>query len=492
VNMSEPKGYSFNDNLIERNMEKVWMCTAKKFSYKLAEAGEGCLMSKFDLKDAYKNIPAKPKDWRLQGFSWLGRYFFETRMIFGASPSVANFDILGATLVELAVAESGVPRHLVSRALDDIPVLAPKGTNWSAKFGNAFKSICADCGVKVAENCPRNVKAFENQKKGTVLGIVFDSVKQEWSLAREKADKIIRAIQVFSETTYVDLKQTQSVMGLVNDLAQMSPILKFFKYSGNSFLGSFSGNEAIVKSPSSQLKKDLMVCLKVANQARVGLPIAFRPSSPPLKAKQFFSDAAGAKFSMCNGTRVNHSAENDRGAACLEVEDEKVTWWGQVTWPLSFLNEKLDARGRSFGCKTTTLEALGMLIPFLAIPKEVAGLHVVVHVDNMALVYGWMNGNVKNDETASILLRSLALVASYLGTIVHVVHIARCSDEWSDLADKLSRKSTMTAEVRKKLRFARKGVIPRVVTDWLQRPSENWDLPFKLLESVVMSSVLNL
>jgi hypothetical protein len=127
-----------------------------------------------------------------------------------------------------------------------------------------------------------------------------------------------------------------------------------------------------------------------------------------------------------------------------------------------------------------------------SIPREVAGLHVILHVDNMALVYRWMKGNVKNDEKASILLRSLALITSYLGTIVHVVHVARCSDEWSELADRLSRKSTMTAEVRKKFRFARKVVIPRVVTDWLQRPSEDWDLPFKLLESVVMFADLNL
>jgi hypothetical protein len=491
INMSEPKGYSFNDNLIERNMEKVWMCTAKKFSFMLAEAGVGCTMSKFDLKDAYKNIPARPEDWRIQGFSWLGRYFFETKMIFGASPSVSNFDILGATLVELAVAESGIPRQLVARALDDIPVLAPKGSDWTERFGSAFRKICLDCGVRVADNCANNIKAFENQKQGTVLGIIFNADKQEWSLAREKADKIIRSIQVFCETSYADLKQTQSVMGLVNDLSQMSPFLKFFKYSGNNFLGSFAGNELIVKTPTNQLKRDLLVCAKVANHARRGLPIAHRPSQPPIVVKELFSDAAGAKFSMYNGSRVNHSAENDRGAACFEVIDDNVVWWGQVIWPLSFLNEAMDSKGRSYGCKTTTLEAVGMLIPFLSIPRELAGQHVVLHVDNMALVYGWMNGNVKNDESASILLRAIAVIAAYLGSVVHVVHIARCSDVWSELADSLSRKSTMSAEVRGKIRFARKVVVPDIIYDWLRSPSESWDLPFNLLSVIKRSACID-
>jgi hypothetical protein len=56
----------------------------------------------------------------------------------------------------------------------------------------------------------------------------------------------------------------------------------------------------------------------------------------------------------------------------------------------------------------------------------------------MALVYGWMNGNVKNDKKDSILFRAIAIIASYLGTVVHVVHVANvanCSVEWSELSN---------------------------------------------------------
>jgi hypothetical protein len=72
-------------------------------------------MSKYDLKDAFKNIPARKEDWGKQGFKWLGRFFLETQMIFGASPSVSNFDRLGSTLLELAVLNSGFPRFRVHR-----------------------------------------------------------------------------------------------------------------------------------------------------------------------------------------------------------------------------------------------------------------------------------------------------------------------------------------------------------------------------------------
>lgn len=81
LNMSGPKGKSFNDNVMKEKPEKIHMATAKQFGYKLKECGVGALFSKFDIKDVYKLIPAKPKDHRLQGFEWVGRYFIETQTV---------------------------------------------------------------------------------------------------------------------------------------------------------------------------------------------------------------------------------------------------------------------------------------------------------------------------------------------------------------------------------------------------------------------------
>jgi hypothetical protein len=484
INMSEPKGQSFNDNVKESLVEKVWMCTAKKFSYKVIEAGEGALMSKFDLKDAYKNIPAKTEDWRLQGFQWCGKYFFETKMIFGASPSVANFDILGSTLVELAVRKSGIPRRLVSRALDDIPVLAPHGSNWTYKFGRALKEIAKDCGIRIAENCPENKKAFEHQTEGTVLGIIFNTNKLEWSLSSEKAEKIICKIQEFSSAKYVDLKKTQSVMGVVNDLAQMAPYLRVFKHSGNNLLGSFAGNEEILKVVPNQVKKDLLVCAKLAEEAKRGLPIAHKPVAPPLSKKVFYSDAAGAKFGMHKGNRVNLSIESDRGAACIEILEEEVVWWATITWPLEFLNNARDSKGAYFGSKSATLEMIGVILPFLSIPQELAGKNLVIFVDNMSIVYGWENGYVKNDSAASILIRALQLISMYLGAPIYIEHVGRCSNKWATMADSLSRRSTTTIRDRWLLRNAKKSSQPESILKWLTNPEEDWDLPLVLMEGL--------
>jgi len=107
MNLSKPKDGCFNDNVDTSRMEKVRMSSAKEFGYSVVECGIGARMWKFDMTDAYKNLPAKLADLRLQGFSWLQAYFIETQQVFGASTAVASFDRLGNTILAFTVAVTG-------------------------------------------------------------------------------------------------------------------------------------------------------------------------------------------------------------------------------------------------------------------------------------------------------------------------------------------------------------------------------------------------
>jgi hypothetical protein len=110
-----------------------------------------------------------------------------------------------------------------------------------------------------------------------------------------------------------------------------------------------------------------------------------------LRVKEFYSDAVGRYFAMMRGQRVNLNDLQDRGVACVEVESGKVTWWCSLTWPEYFLNEAVDSKGAYYGSKTTTLETVGVLLPFLTIPEQMCGRNVVFTVDNVAVVFGWDN-----------------------------------------------------------------------------------------------------
>jgi hypothetical protein len=151
-------------------------------------------MYKTDVRDAYKLVPAKIEDLRLQGFSFLDKYFCETRMAFGGKPSVSNYDIVGNTIFTLAKVDCEIPSILVDRCVDDVPVVSPANKDWAGKFTYKYKEICSELGIELAENCPKFEKAFENTTYGKVLGKFFDTEKLSWSLPLDKKSDLIHDI----------------------------------------------------------------------------------------------------------------------------------------------------------------------------------------------------------------------------------------------------------------------------------------------------------
>jgi hypothetical protein len=185
-------------------------------------------------------------------------------------PSVSNFDRLGNTILTLVLSQCRIPRVLVFRTLDDVPVVAPEKTSWCEEFSSTYQKVCRQVNIKLAVECPNNEKAFTNQVEGTVLGIRFNTKKMEWSLQKEKADELIRRILWAIHTDGFSLKETQQLIGSLNDLSQMCLFVKPYRALANSFLGSFRGNEQLLQMLSEKAKADLMVCARVAETARSG------------------------------------------------------------------------------------------------------------------------------------------------------------------------------------------------------------------------------
>ena len=101
----------------------------------------------------------------------------------------------------------------------------------------------------------------------------------------------------------------------------------------------------------------------------------------------------------------------------------------------------MDENGVLFGHKSTTLVSVGLLLPLLAFPGKVCGRHIVIRVNNIAVVYGWAKGLVKNEKTASEVLKAVQYLAGFMGVTVHVEHVPRMSDPLAKVADELSRKT---------------------------------------------------
>jgi len=485
MNLSGPEGESFNDAIIEEALEKVHMSTARLFGYSVVDCGYGARMWKWDMEDAYKNLPAKLCDLRLQGFMWLGRYFLETRQAFGAKSAVAAFDRLGRVIADLALATCNLPRRFLHRTLDDLPIVTPRDSSEGPKFAEAYRMTCEQVGISLAQNCPLLEKAFEDSTVGTVLGIRFCTTDLSWSISPAKYNKILAHIQGPLLGDPVDLLTMQTLLGHLNDLGQMLQFARGFKYHLTKVLKSLSeGPPRLVPLPALAIS-DLAVWARMLEAARDGLPIPRRTLPPSMAALTFVSDAAGARFARVNGRFIPFGEQGDRGGASINaVEDTEVWFYATVTWPVNLLLHARDSEDHAYGCKSPTLEAIAMILPFLCCPELLLGREVLLLTDNESVVFGWEARRLPNDESASVFIRSLHIISHYLGAHVTVQHLPRMSTASAVLADRLTRQSTTGLAERAAVGNAPVRPIPEDLLTWLRDPFEDWDLPCRLLRAV--------
>ena len=100
-----------------------------------------------------------------------------------------------------------------------------------------------------------------------------------WFLAKEKADKVITRCSEALGKSPVELNQVQKLMGSINDVAQMRPLMRAHKWLGNHFMKKFKGKENISLMIPELFKQDLVTIMKRVESSRTGLPIAACPAS---------------------------------------------------------------------------------------------------------------------------------------------------------------------------------------------------------------------
>jgi hypothetical protein len=377
--------------------------------------------------------------------------------------------MLGNTVLRIVLVNCSILDSLVHRQLDDIPGVVPyKKKNWCIEFMEKYNK---DLNVKIAEDCPKCEKAFSCTQVGRVLGVQFDTRRLCWNYPDEKKQKTLNSISLAVSTKVIGLLNMQKLMGRLNDIALMCPFMKTFKAQLNSklaILQAFPESSVIL---DDQSLKDLYVWAGLLLDREGWLPICPRPCAPPLSSLTFTSDAAGFN--------KNSDATKKIGCSSIGLDlKEEICFAAQIFWPKNFVMKT------ELGCMTTTLELIGLLMPFLMIPKLLAGKHVVLKVDNIGCYYAWQNKSVKNEVSASILTRALVLISAYLQCQVHVVHLPRMSTWDACLADRMSREATTGCNDRNLLSSFGNLMCPNVLTQWLQNPTQDWNLAMILLKHV--------
>ena len=472
LNLSAPKGRSVNDG-IDLEEFPATMASTKKWLAVLEKAGRGAVMSKLDWSDAYKHIRVRAEDVELQYFEWLGMFFAELCLVFGAVSSVGIYDRAAKLVLDLVLRMAGTPRDMVCQYLDDVCAAAPAGSQDLAKFENAYRRVAEEVGVKLAPTDDPD-KAFSAATCGVVLGVEYDTVSWCWRIPEVKKARLVGQLTRVAGGENVLREEIWSLTGRILHYAPLIPCGRFnleYILAANAVEG---GPRDVVKIPV-ELKRQLGFwrLLVLATDGMCKIPKV--RGVMPAWTVEIFTDAAGGSTESAG-----------RGSGGVSGD-----WWYYVPWPRKINTGVKAADGKKLSRKLSALELVGPLIAVAAGADRCSGQPVRVWVDNAGSVAIWKKGYSMRCQLCNTLVKAAARVAAAIGCRLTVEKIRRCSAAGASMADALSK-----AQFGKCREIGRMdgwhlssapAQIPHTVLRWLANPVKDDELGDRILQELSSS-----
>ena len=107
----------------------------------------GTLLSKIDLKDAFRLIPINPSEWNLLGIHWRYKFYIDICLPFGLRSAPYLFDRLSRAIYQILTNNYGV-HHLI-HYLDDFLTAGPADSPVRMQNLNVMLSICEQINALV-------------------------------------------------------------------------------------------------------------------------------------------------------------------------------------------------------------------------------------------------------------------------------------------------------------------------------------------------------
>ena len=203
--LSWPRNKSINDT-IDKELFPVEFPTFDQIAESIWELGKDCLLSKQDLKDAYKQIRLHPQDWKYTGIKFDGKYYFSAYLVFGATCAPGVFE-RHSSLTEWSLKKRDVGQ--IFHYIDDFLLLSQPGNFKLAQQRlENFKRVVVGLGWSLKKE-----KEESMTTKLTYLGIEINTHEMTFSIPQRKLDSIVMEVQKILEKPKVSLKQLRSILG---------------------------------------------------------------------------------------------------------------------------------------------------------------------------------------------------------------------------------------------------------------------------------------
>ena len=305
--------------------------------------GKGCLMSKADISSAFRILPVSPASYRLLGFQWCDRYFFDRCLPMGCSVSCNKFELLSTAIQWILTHKLKV--HHMSHILDDFMFLGPSDSRQCALSLQAFFSLSESIGLPIKQE-----KTVLPSTCVQLHGLEVCSVAMEVRLPQDKVQKALQLLHICANKRTIKLKQLQSLIGTLSFATKAVVAGRtFLRRLINLTIGVNNSSHHI--NVNSQARLDIKAWQEFLLKFNGRRLISSQVWSTSVDFK-FFSDASGMGYAAICGHK-----------------------WIQGSFPESWRQVNIAVK-----------ELLPITLAFRLWHSMFSNKNIVFHVDNMAVV----------------------------------------------------------------------------------------------------------
>jgi len=208
---SAPHGSSVNDG-IDKHEFKISFDTLKHAVRWIRHFGVGALLSKIDIKDAYRILPVHPVDQLLQGMVHDNKLYFDKALAFGSRSSCGIFCRFADTLAWIAH-DNGIPA--IIHYVDDFLIISHPD---KAKEKDTFLSLLSDLRVPI-----KLQKLVGPVTTLTYLGFELDTINMTASLSAQRRQDLLAYLQKWHKKKSAHTREIRSLVGYLLWACQVLP-----------------------------------------------------------------------------------------------------------------------------------------------------------------------------------------------------------------------------------------------------------------------------
>lgn len=154
----------------------------------IAKCGQGSLLCKADISDAFKLIPIKPEQYHLFCIKWQDLYYFSSKLAFGSRSSPVIFDSFSKAICWIAMNKYNI--KFILHLLDDFLTIDQPGED-AQQTMDTLKGIFKRLNVPLSEH-----KTVGPSTVLEYLGIILDTDNMQ---AKLPLDKVLRITDMLTK-----------------------------------------------------------------------------------------------------------------------------------------------------------------------------------------------------------------------------------------------------------------------------------------------------